>query len=716
MARSIFAPFLSLALLATWALGLVQHASTGSCWRDTPCNGIEEPAFPGKWDANNFAPKSRNVSPVAVYALSSGEKIASWPSNFALSTNETDVYLDFGKEVGGVITVEYTVLTVSEDSALGLAFSEAKNWVGRNSDSSNGNYDRPDGAIFGQISSEGPGTYAMPLAHLRGGFRYMTLFVQGQDTTVTINKVNLELAFQPTWSNLRAYQGYFHSNDDLLNKIWYSGAYTLQLNAIPPTTGRIWPSPDTAWRNTGVLGPGYTINIDGAKRDRTVWPGDMGVAAPASFYSTGDLESLKNSLQSLFDNQAASGLLPFSGPPLGAANSDTYHMWTMIGLYTYVLYSGDVEFVRTHWKGYNLAMRFVLDQYDTQSGLLDISHYAEDWGRFNSGGYLASAQMLFYRTLTTGVTLASWLGDETGLGAAWLTTATKLKHAVNEKLWDEEVGAFKDNFGALDKGLHPQDGNSLALVCGLVNATDHHQGQAISSWLTKNWGPLGPESPELPGEVSPFITSFEIQAHLLARRPDRALEAIRASWGWYLRNANGTQSTMVEGYLVDGSFGYRHDAGYREDYSYTSHAHGWSTGPVTALTERVLGLSVTGLAGKTCVFAPQLGDLKTVEGGFTTGRGKYRASVSVSVVGPGCISAELEVPRGVATEVVLPSGECRAKVSRKMLGKRNRSSLASVLVNGEAVPDRDVRVIDGPEDMLLLSFTLSEGGKYVIEY
>jgi len=287
MARSVYVPLLS---LTVWAIGFVQYTSAQSCWRDTPCIGVKEPAFPGKWDANNFAPKSRNVSPTAIYALSSGEKIASWPSNFALSTNETDVYLDFGKEVGGIVTIEYTVSSVSEDSALGLAFSEGKNWIGRNSDSSNGNYARPDGAIYYKISSKGHATYVMPLGNLRGGFRYITLFVLGKATTVTIRKVNLELAFQPTWSNLRAYQGYFHSSDDVLNKIWYSGAYTLQLNAIPPTTGRAWPPPDTAWQNTGVLGPGNTINIDGAKRDRTVWPGDMGVAAPASFYSTGDLE------------------------------------------------------------------------------------------------------------------------------------------------------------------------------------------------------------------------------------------------------------------------------------------------------------------------------------------------------------------------------------------------------------------------------------------
>ncbi|KAI0421650.1 bacterial alpha-L-rhamnosidase domain protein [Xylaria grammica] len=697
------APYIHLHLFVyvTWLLTLTRCVSARGCWRDTPCSGLEKAVYTGEWDANNFAPESRNVAPLAIYSLQTGRKIATWPGRFNTTSYDTDIYLDFGKEVGGIVTIEYSVHSVAGSGALGLAFSEAKNWVGRNSDSSNGYYAQPDGAIYSTFSHTGNFTYVMPLENLRGGFRYLTLFLQGDGVSVSIRNVNLELSFQPTWSNLRAYQGYFHSNDDLLNKIWYSGAYTLQVNAIHPSTGRTWPPPSTAWQNNGHLGPGNTINVDGAKRDRTVWPGDMGVAGPASFYSTGDLESIRNSLQSLYDLQADSGLLPFSGKPLDASGSDTYHMWTMIGLYNYILYSGDVGFLTSYWGKYNLAMKLVLDQIDPNIGLMDITRYPNDWGRFNSYGYLASAQMLAYHTLVTGATLATWVDDRTGLSESWLQSASRLRDAVNEKLWDAQAGAFKDNYGPYDTGLHPQDGNSLAIVFGVVEGTGE-QGQAISSWLTENWTPIGPESPELPGEVSPFIASFEIQAHLLARQPQRSLDLIRTSWGWYLYNEQGTQSTMIEGYLTDGTFGYRHDAGYEENYSYTSHAHGWSTGPVTALTEQALGLSVTGLAGTACRFAPQLGDLKDVQGGFVTLLGKYRAELHLNVT-TGCVLAEVEVPREATTEIVLPAGSCQT----------HQSSL--FLVDGEEV---DVNVIDaayGPGGTVLYSTKLP-GGKHTIEY
>lgn len=260
-----------------------------SCWRNTPCSEVTTAAFPGEWDANNFSPSSRSVIPKTILD-GSGSQIGTWPGSTSLGGDRSTVVLDFGLEVGGIVTLNFTVSSTTASGAIGLAFSEAKNWIGPKSDSSNGG-SLPDGAIYANFSGTGDFTYVMPDEKLRGGFRYLTLFLESGDASILIKNVSLELAFQPTWSNLRAYQGYFHSNDDLLNKIWYSGAYTLQTDSVHPTTGRTWPPPTGGgWKETGVLGPGNSVVTDGAKRDRTVWPGDLGVAVPAAFYSTGDLE------------------------------------------------------------------------------------------------------------------------------------------------------------------------------------------------------------------------------------------------------------------------------------------------------------------------------------------------------------------------------------------------------------------------------------------
>lgn len=208
--------------------------------------------------------------------------------------------------------------------SLGLAFTEASTWIGEWSDASNGKFPGRDGALYANITKDGDGTYTMPDKSLRGGFRYLTVFlITKADTTVDVKDVSLELSFQPTWSNLRAYQGYFHSNDELLNKIWYSGAYTLQTNAVPVNTGRWVPMLANGWANNGTLGPGDTIIVDGAKRDRAVWPGDMGIAVPSSFVSIGDLYSVRNALQVMYNYQNKDGSFPEAGPPLLQQNSDS---------------------------------------------------------------------------------------------------------------------------------------------------------------------------------------------------------------------------------------------------------------------------------------------------------------------------------------------------------------------------------------------------------
>jgi len=289
------------------------HAAI-SCWRDTSCTGPTEAAFTGPWDSYIYAPSSRSISPVAIVSTT-GEYLQDYSGDFNISGNRSLTVLDFGVEVGGIIHLRWESSGLGR---LGLAFTEATNWIGYASDNSHGG--SSDRAIYVNLT-EGSGSYAMPDIVLRGGFRYMTLFLDG-NITVTISNISLEISFQPTWSDLTTYQGYFYSNDDVLNKIWYSGAYTLQTNIVAPyvimpsrqrranhsmrlrNTGRgtaIYPN--FPWANNAILGNGTTIIVDGAKRDRLVWPGDMGIAAPSLYVSIGEMDSVRNSLQTIYDHQ-----------------------------------------------------------------------------------------------------------------------------------------------------------------------------------------------------------------------------------------------------------------------------------------------------------------------------------------------------------------------------------------------------------------------------
>lgn len=289
-----------LSLLALFPVVLAQ-----TCWRNTTCSGPKDSAFEGPWERGIYAPSSRTVRPKKVLSITDLSLSSAYAQAMpaTLHGNGSLVIFDFGIEVGGIVTLNYTS---SGSGALGIAFTEAKNWIGEWSDSPNGAFKGPDGALYANFTQAGKGSYTMPDEALRGGFRYMTVFlVTNESAKVQIEDVSLEISFQPTWSNLRAYQGYFHSNDELLNRIWYSGAYTLQTNSVPVNTGRQVPMMHNGWANNATLGPGDTIIVDGAKRDRAVWPGDMGIAVPSVFVSTGDLESVKNALQIMYNTQVS---------------------------------------------------------------------------------------------------------------------------------------------------------------------------------------------------------------------------------------------------------------------------------------------------------------------------------------------------------------------------------------------------------------------------
>ncbi|KAL5343282.1 Six-hairpin glycosidase-like protein [Aspergillus crustosus] len=329
----------------------------------------------------------------------------------------------------------------------------------------------------------------------------------------------------------------------------------------------------------------------------------MGTAVPSVFVSTGDLESAKSAILVIYANQAEDGQFPKAGPPNAIYRSDNkyqcillwpakliataYHLWHLEGTYNYVFYSGDTAFIADVWpqfiKGLNRTLGLV-----SSSGLLNVTG-DQDWGRFTYSTERASANILLYRSLTAGAAIASWLPDSVAsdkLAAVYRRQSKALKTAILEQLWDNKVGAFIDSS---DSDLYPQDANALAVAYGVVDP-DSRQARRVSNYLESNWTPILPASPELPGNSSPFISSIELDAHFRAGQPDRVLDLTKSLWGWYLNHENGTQSTTTEGFNVDSSWEYRRQRSYVEGTPYMSHAHGWSSGPTSTLTEHMLGL------------------------------------------------------------------------------------------------------------------------------
>lgn len=394
--------------------------------------------------------------------------------------------------------------------------------------------------------------------------------------------------------------------------------------------------------------------MDGAKRDRLVWAGDMAIAVPAIVVSYDDLISVANSLDSLFAIQNQTGRLPYAGDPFPDSVSFTYHLYTLIGVSDYYLYSGDLEYARGKWPAYKRAIDWSLSHID-ESDLMNVTA-PNDWLRFGMGGHNIEANAILYYTLNQGIQLGQAVGEDDSPLQSWAETAFKIKTAANELLWDDETGLYIDNETTT---LSPQDGNSWAIVSNLT--TSPSQNSRISNALSARWSPYGATAIEAKDAISPFISGFELQAHLLADNTAAALDLIRLQWGFMLDDPRMTNSTFIEGYAVNGDL---HYAPYTNDPR-VSHAHGWATGPTSTLTFYIGGIHLLSAGGQTWEMSPRLGDLKAVDTGFSTRVGEFSSQVNGSDVGD-ITGFGFTAPVGTSGRVRLPgvSGALRSQDGR----------------------------------------------------
>ncbi len=521
---------------------------------------------------------------------------------------------------------------------------------------------------WGNVADPGNGAGARTAAgELRGGFRYLTVENPGPGT-LAFDDAAVQITFTPGMSDLRAYPNYFYSDDPLLNRIWYAGAYTVQTNIIAGTQGRVWPAPSTGWDNGATVGElGDTVLVDGAKRDRTIWPGDLGISVPTDYASLGDMTTIKNSLQTLYNHQNAAGALPYAGPAVNfVGNSDAYHMWTLIGTAGYYQYTGDKAWLDGIWPKYKLALSYITAKLGADN-LLNVTQ-SSDWARGNSGGRNIEAQAIMYRTLATCRALATAEGDG-ALADSCTAKQTALKTAVNTGgYWNAATGLYRDT---PTSSVYPQDGNSLAVWYGL--ATDP---LAISQALAKRWTPIGAPTPEKSStSINPFPGSMEALAHFAAGDDQTGLDMIKLEWGYMLNAPYGT-STFWEGYKTDGS----------SDYSenYVSSSHGWSTGPTSALTFYVLGIQPDPAGGPGYSLIPHPGTLRHVEGQLQTPAGTIAQSYDADP-NAGTFSARYSAPPGAVGTVAVPT--YGRTVTLRLDGKvvqPVRSDAKYVYVDGQA--------------------------------
>lgn len=172
-----------------------------------------------------LAPDSRTIYPSAIHrvngSVSNANSLLASASGNATFNGNASVTFDYTKNVGGVVS-----LTVASSSppgtVLGVTFTESSLWI--NGHASDATADAGlDSPLWIHVG-DGPGTYTVAPEFDRGAFRYLSL-VSNSSAPVEVTSVAVNFTAAPT-QELREYSGYFHSDDELLNRIWYAGKFS----------------------------------------------------------------------------------------------------------------------------------------------------------------------------------------------------------------------------------------------------------------------------------------------------------------------------------------------------------------------------------------------------------------------------------------------------------------------------------------------------------
>jgi hypothetical protein len=467
---------------------------------------------------------------------------------------------------------------------------------------------------------------------LMGGFRFeaITLTAPG---TVVLHGAGVQLGdgFLATASG---YQGYFLSSSNAFNTMFYDGAYTDQTDMQPAGTG-------------SATQPSV---LDGAKRDRAIWSGDLKIEGQgiADTLGTNGDDYVKQSVLTLITaTKQGNGLnadtLGRNGP-----YSNSYSSWTLDAATTYYRNTGDTAFAQQILPWLEGQLSFDATLTDS-TGLIvtgssiSTTNGGYDWDFYDGAktGVVTEFNELYYQDLRDVAYIEANLGN-TAKAAAYNTTAGQVRDAINANLINPATGTYYLSEG--DHATLAQDANALAVVLGIAPAG---KVPGILSALKTLWGPHGSEpfsGTTYSNLISPYITAYEVEADYLAGEVADAEQLIHRTWDQMIDRDNPFfTGTMWENIGPDGT----------ATESRTSLAHGWASGPTPIMTGYVLGVQPVNPGYQTFTVVPHFGSLVWAEGAVPTPYGQI--SVRWTHLGR-AFALTVRVPAGTTAVVSLPDG------------------------------------------------------------
>lgn len=390
------------------------------------------------------------------------------------------------------------------------------------------------------------------------------------------------------------YLGTFECDDERLNDIWKTAAYTVQLNMQ-----------EYVW--------------DGVKRDRLVWIGDMHPETSTVQYIFGDCDCVRESLDLIRDNTPLPNVM--NGIP-------AYSLWWLLIHHDRFIHYGDLEYLKEQ-HAYITELLHYFSGFITADGGIAIENCFLDWpSSTNPEGQRAGVHALFCLVCEGCEEIFNALSDKEEANFAHLCAEQLKKHVyphngLKQALALQVLAGLVDANEAFDELLGKDGVHGFSTFLGYYILKALGQADRVDFALDcvrEYWGAM------LDLGATTFWEDFDINWANNCSKLDEILP-------------EDSQKTDIHG-----DFGGYCYEGYRH-----SLCHGWASGPAPFLMEYVLGVKPLEEGCKKVLISPSLGNLEYAKGTVPTPYGLIKINLKRET--DGSVKTEFSAPAEI--EVVL---------------------------------------------------------------
>lgn len=497
-----------------------------------------------------------------------------------VSTEEIQpgILLDYGKEIHGGVKISMGIRESKEPLKLRLRFGEsaeeAMSDIGGKQNATNEHSLR-------DFIVEVPWLGSIEVGET--GFRFLRVDVVEANQKAPIKAIEAAFVYRDI-----PYLGSFNCNDERLNQIWSTGAYTVHLNM----QSYLW---------------------DGIKRDRLVWVGDMHPEVMTINAVFGNHDIIKKSLDLARDQHPL---------PQWMNGISSYSMWWILIHKSLYDHHGDLDYLKEQ-KVYLIEL---LDQLST---FIDKDN----------------------KETLNGVRFMDWPTSEipeavhAGLQAMMVLTfeaGSEIMSVYNNKDLQEKYLSVAEGLrGHTPKGNQTKQAAAMMALANLVDAKKINQKILTKDGVERMSTFYGYYILEAMAKAGDYEGGLQVIRDYWGGMLD-----LGATTFWEDFNINdAANSARIDelvpktNFDIHGDFGEYCYVGYRH-----SLCHGWASGPTAWLSTHVLGVSLSD-GGNTATIKPNLGDLEFVEGTFPTKYGVLKVRHEKNTEGQ--VVTNIDAPKGL---------------------------------------------------------------------